>query len=102
MALDTNELVSRTDERQAGISWPIAVDAKLERLLEMARAVGEPTSRREIVACILALTDVADPEELSAMLRRYRRMRVHDLFAHDDTNVVTFTPHGPDPRRRQA
>jgi hypothetical protein len=101
--LGMDELVSTYENRQAGISWPIPVDARLERLLQMAREDGEPTSRREIVACILALAEVADAVALRTMLSRYRRMRVHELLsAPDDTNVVAFTQHGPGPRRRQA
>lgn len=97
--LDMDKLVSKSGDRQAGISWPLPVDAKLERLLQMARDVGEPTSRREIAACLLASADVADGEELAKMLFRYRRMRVRDvLSAPDDAKVIKFARHGPGPR----
>ena len=99
--LDIDQLVSKSGDRQAGISWPLPVDAKLERLLQMARDVGEPTSRREIAACLLALADVDDGNELSEMLFRYRRMRVRDvLSAPDDAKVIAFARHGPGPRGR--
>ena len=101
--LERDELVSTYADRQAGISWPLPVDAKLEHLLDVARSIGEPTSRREIVACILALTEVDSPEHLSTMLRDYRRMKVHEMpSASNDNNVVEFKSHGPGPRRRQA
>jgi hypothetical protein len=103
VTLDMDELVSRSGDRQAGISWPLPVDAKLERLLQMARDVGEPTSRREIAACLVAFAEVADADALSEMLFRYRRMRVRELVsAPDNTNIVAFTQHGPGPRRRRA
>jgi hypothetical protein len=99
--LDMDRLVSKSGDRQAGISWPLPVDAKLERLLQMARDVGEPTSRREIAACLLALADVVDGNELSEMLFRYRRMRVRDvLSAPDEAKVIAFARHGPGPRGR--
>jgi hypothetical protein len=101
--LEMDELVSTYADRQAGISWPLPVDAKLEHLLQLARSVGEPTSRREIAACILALAEVMSPEHLSTMLRDYRRMKVRQMpSASNDSNVVEFRPHGPGPRRRQA
>jgi hypothetical protein len=102
--LEMDKLVSTYADRQAGISWPLPVDAKLEHLLQLARSVGEPTSRREIVACILTLFEVDDPDRLSGMLRNYRRMKVRDMpsASNNDSNVVEFKSHGPGPRRRQA
>jgi hypothetical protein len=101
--LEMDDLVSTYADRQAGISWPLPVDAKLEHLLQLARSVGEPTSRREIVACILTLAEVDGPDHLSEMLRRYRRMKVRDMpSASDESNVVEFKSYGPGPRRRQA
>ncbi len=101
--LEMEELVSTYSDRQAGISWPLPVDAKLEHLLQLARSVGEPTSRREIVACILAVFEVDSPEQLSELLREYRRMKVRELpSASEDSNVVEFKSYGPGPRRRQV
>lgn len=100
--LKVRNAVSNYPDRQAGISWPLPVDAKLEELLNAARAVGERTSRREIAAAIIAMTNFTG-EELSALLRRYRLAQVGDVLQPSDTsNVVKFTPHGPGPRRRDA
>lgn len=101
--LDVRDAVSSYKDRQAGISWPLPVDAKLEQLLDTARAVGERTSRREIVAAIIAMTKLTG-DELSALLRSYRLARVGDILlqSSDTSNVVKFTKHGPGPRRRDA
>ena len=100
-SLKVGDEVSSYPDRQAGISWPLPVDAKLEELLDAARAVGERTSRREIVAAIIALSEFSG-EELSDLLRRYRLARVGDVLqpASEASNVVKFTQHGPGPRRR--
>jgi hypothetical protein len=100
--LKVRDAVSSYEDRQAGISWPLPVDAKLEQLLDAARAVGERTSRREIVAAIIAMSNFTG-EELSALLRSYRLALVGDVLQSSDTsNVVKFTRHGPGPRRRDA
>jgi hypothetical protein len=100
--LKVRDPVSSYPDRQAGISWPLPVDAKLEELLNAARAVGERTSRREIVAAIIAMTEFTG-EELSDLLHRYRLAHVGDVLQPSDTsNVVKFTQHGPGPRKRDA
>jgi hypothetical protein len=100
-ALKVGDTVSSYPDRQAGISWPLPVDAKLEDLLKTARAVGERTSRREIVAAIIAMAEF-DGQKLSELLRRYRLARVGDVLQPSDTsNVVRFTYHPPGPRRAE-
>jgi hypothetical protein len=99
--LNISDGVSSYPDRQAGISWPLPVDAKLEELLKAARSVGERTSRREIVAAIIAMANYSG-EELSNLLRSYRLARVGEVLQSSDTsNVVKFTQHGPGPRRRE-
>jgi hypothetical protein len=98
--LKVGDTVSSYPDRQAGISWPLPVDAKLEDLLKAARDVGERTSRREIVAAMIAMAQLSG-EQLSDLLRRYRLSRVGDVLQPSDTsNVVKFTQYGPGPRRR--
>ena len=98
--LNVGDALSSYPDRQAGISWPLPVDAKLEDLLKAARSVGERTSRREIVAAIVAMANFSG-DELSRLLRDYRLARVGDVLQPSDTsNVVKFTEHGPGPRRQ--
>jgi hypothetical protein len=98
--MHVDEAVSSYPDRQAGISWPLPVDAKLEQLLTAARSVGERTSRREIVAAVIAMTANFTGEELSVLLRSYRLAHVGDILTSPKaTNVVEFTKHGPGPRR---
>jgi hypothetical protein len=101
-SLNVQDAVSSYPHRQAGISWPLPVDAKLEQLLDMARAAGERTSRREIVAAIIAQADFTG-EELSDVLHRYRLARVGDVLQSTDTsNVVNFIHRRPGPRGRDG
>jgi hypothetical protein len=97
--LEIGARVCSYPQRQAAISWPLPVDAKLEELLNSARAVGERTSRREIAAAIIAMTPI-DGTALSDTLRRYRLAQVGEILPSSDraSNVV-FIQHGPGPRK---
>ena len=83
-------------QRQCAISWPLAIDLKVERMLARATETGENTSRKEIVAAELSA------EELSEVVRRYRRAAVGDVLgdASQSAEVVTFTRRKPGPRSR--
>jgi hypothetical protein len=94
--------VSTYRDRQAGISWPLPVDAKLEELLKAVRAVGERTSRREIVAAIVAMSNFTG-KELSDLLHEYRLAKVGQVLRPSEaSNVVNFTQQASGPRRRGA
>jgi len=107
--LNLGDAVSTYPDRQAGISWPLPVDAKLEELLKTARAVGERTSRREIVAAMVAMSDLTG-QGLSDLLHEYRLAKVGQVLRPSETsnrpsetsNVVNFTQHPSGPRRRGA
>jgi hypothetical protein len=97
--LEIGALVCSYRPRQAAIAWPLPVDAKLEELLNSARAVGERTSRREIAAAIIAMTPI-DGKALSDTLHRYRLAQVGEILPTSDTSSnVVFIQHGPGPRR---
>jgi hypothetical protein len=97
--LRLDDPVSDYPDRQAGISWPLPVDAKLEQLLQTAREVAERTSRREIVAAIIAMDTNYTGDELSKLLRRYRLARVGDVLGQPDkSNVVPFIHRNSGPR----
>lgn len=85
-------------QKQAAIAWPLPVDARLDELLAQASAAGENTSRKELVAAIIANVKVSDAQ-LGRLLRQYRKTRVRDLIAlPEGENVVPFVKHRPGPR----
>jgi hypothetical protein len=100
VALD--ELLIDGEERNPGLSWPLAVDRWLETKLEQARAAGMATSRKEL-ACVLMTAHDPGEEELVELLRRYRRLTVRELLKIEDEvdGVVTYMkqPSGPRVRR---
>lgn len=97
-SLAADQLVRDCPQKQAAVTWPLPVDARLDELLAQAEAAGENTSRRELVAAIIGSTRLTDVQ-LGRMLRRYRTAKVHDLILFPEgENVVPFVKHKPGPR----
>jgi hypothetical protein len=103
--LDADSRVVRSPEKQGAVAWPLPVEAKLDVLLRRAEEAGERTSRKELVAALIAVYD-GEGEELSALLRRYRRTTVRELLAVPKSeNVIDITQRrkpGPRPRGEVA
>ncbi len=97
-SLDANSRVIDNPQRSAAVSWPLPVDAWLERLVEQAKDAGENTSRKEVVAALVA-TSKPSAAQLGKMLRRYRTMKVREILpVPEGENVVPFTRQPPGPR----
>jgi hypothetical protein len=96
--LAADQLVRDCPQKQAAVAWPLPIDARLDELLAQANAAGENTSRKELVAAIIAATRVSDAQ-LGKLLRRYRTARVRDLVSiPEGENVLPFAKHKPGPR----
>ena len=86
-------------DKQAAVAWPLPVDARLDQLLARARDAGERTSRREIVAALVAMCDL-NGDDLGTLLRRYRTSRLRDVVeVASDADAVPFARQRPGPRR---
>ncbi len=96
--LAADQLVRDYPQKQAAVAWPLPVDVRLDELLAQAEAAGESTSRKELVAAIIATTRVTDAQ-LGKLLRRYRTAKVRDLVSlPEGDNVIPFVKHKPGPR----
>lgn len=98
--LNLEDKVAGSAERNSGVSWPLAIDRRLDQILSVAADVGERTTRKELVAAIL-LSFEPDEESLNEVLRRFRKARIADalLDAPDEADgVVTFIPNQAGPR----
>lgn len=101
ISLDADSRVVKIAEKQAAIAWPLPVEVRLEMLLEQARSAGESTSRKELVAALIATCDKTDVQ-LSQMLRLYRKLKVREILSvPDGQNVVPFENKPPGPRARR-
>lgn len=93
-----------SQDRQVGLRWPVALDRRLDDLLDRAEDAGERTNRRELIAALLLAAEY-DGDELRELLRTYRTALVRDApLATDveDGNVLKFEPPSPGPRPRKS
>lgn len=98
--IPADELLIDGEERNPGLSWPLAVDRWLEQRLEQARAAGLSSSRKELVAALMTAR-TPDDEELAQLLRDYRRKHVRDLLElPTDADGVTYLHRTPGPRSK--
>ncbi len=99
-----DERIEQCAERNAGVSWPMPIDAKLDAVLDIAREDGTRTTRKELIAAILFDFD-PDADYIADLLRRYRRATVYDVTMvdlPDGENVIELHQHGPGPRPRDT
>jgi hypothetical protein len=92
------ELLHRQRQRRTtSVQWPEDIDRRLNILLRTATAAGERTSRAELLAALVAAADLR-PEELTALLHRYRLLPEDALMDDEHRDDL---PHvrSPGPRR---
>jgi hypothetical protein len=94
--------VSATPQRNAGVSLPVAVDYRLDQLVDAANELGARTTRKELLALLVVEAEVS--AELVQDLLRYRQARVRDVLIavnedlHEDDNVIRMPARRPGPR----
>lgn len=100
MSLDADSRVVDHMDRQVSLGWPPPVDVRLDRLLDQARRAGERTSRKELVAALVATCHPTDAQ-LGNMIKRYRRLKVREIMpVPEGENVVPLKRQPPGPRTR--
>jgi hypothetical protein len=88
-------------EKAVGVDWPLPINHRLEQLLWRTNDAGENTTRKELLAAIvLAVTE--DPDELSKMVRTYRRSTARAALINPpaEGNVVMLPRYKSGPRSR--
>lgn len=94
------ERLDSSRDRQVSFRIPLALDQRLDALVDRALDAGERTNRRELLAAIL-FTAGQDGDELGALLKRYRRATVREAMLDQDTgNLIEFRRRAPGPRPR--
>ena len=91
----------RSPQRNSGLNLPHAVDFKIDDLLDIAADAGERSSRKEIVAALIAVA-TTDPDQLVEILRTYRSLSNGAILASEgstDAQVVELRQAGPGPRK---
>jgi hypothetical protein len=98
-AVNVNDLLRKSADRQVTFRLPSALDQRLDALLERAVEAGENTTRRELLSALLLATDLTG-EQLSGLLHDYRIARVTSALLDHETsgNVIQLERHKPGPR----
>lgn len=76
---DADTSIHDYPDRQAGITWPTPVDAKLMNFVGVVITEGGRTTRREMAAALIVAANY-QPEELLEILRNYRLANVSDVI----------------------
>lgn len=101
--LEASAPVRTSVDKQPGLRWPVAIDQRLDALVERAAGAGERTDRRELLAALVAATDLSG-EELGVLLKRYRQMTVAQAVLDMEVSgkVISLTQHQPGRRPRRS
>lgn len=87
-------------DRQVGIRWPMALDQRLDDLMDRANDSGANTTRRETLAALLLDADFTG-DELVELIRRYRTALVKEAplsVVPAKGNLFELRSHRPGPR----
>ena len=94
------ERLDNSRDRQVSFRIPLALDQRLDALVDRAIDAGERTNRRELLAAIVFAAGHSG-EELGALLRSYRKATVREAVLDQDTgNLIEFRRRAPGPRPR--
>jgi hypothetical protein len=99
--IQSGDKVARSrDKKAAAITWPRAVDRRLDQLQAVANDAGDRTTRAELAAAIISDAE-ADPERLRALLTAYRKMTNAEVLLDAGAvgDVVQLPVHRPGPRQ---
>lgn len=94
--LAANAKVDDSPTCPVGATWPMPVHQRLEELVTIARARGERTTKRELLAAIVCAFD-PDTADIEATLKHYRLATVQEVALRRPTanNVVEIDRFGP-------
>lgn len=86
--------------KQAGLSWPLPADRRLDQLVEAANESGARTRRNELAAAILFAAP-GDGEMLLQLVLRWRRALIRDVVIDtpEESSAVYLPRYGPGRRK---
>jgi hypothetical protein len=101
VVLEADVRASVTVSKQAGLTWPMPADRRLDQLVDIANEAGASTRRNELAAALIASAD-PDGEVLLQLVLRWRRSRVRDVILSTQHNQkIVYLPRYK-PGRRKA
>ncbi|MEV4383815.1 hypothetical protein [Streptosporangium sp. NPDC049644] len=94
------KLLWRARRRNTLVTWPQAVDDRLERLVAAGLAAHENVNRSQLLAALVVNAEVS-PEHVAALLQAYRSMSADALDNTSGSGIPEDWPEvrHPGPRR---
>lgn len=91
----------RCPQGQAGLSLPVPINQRIDRLCDLADRKGMNASRKDLVAALVLAAPV-DPRKLAKLIERYRTApaREASIGPGEEENVLTLRPRKPGPKPR--
>jgi hypothetical protein len=102
-AIPGDLLLKRCPQTQAGLSFPIPINQRIDLLCDLADEEGIETSRKDLVAA-LVLAAEPNPRKLAAAIQRYRKARAREAAVGpgDEENVLRLQVRKPGPKNRKV
>lgn len=103
-SVNATELLRNSRDRQVSLRLPLALDQRLDALVERATNAGERTTRAELLQALLMDCNL-NGVELGDRLRHLRTASCGDAVLDHSVpgdNVLQLSGHKPGPRARQA
>lgn len=97
--INPDEALREAEERQVGVSLPIQISHRLDRLVALAESGGLRVYRKDLVAA-LVLAAAEDPDELTELLLRFGKAKNRDAMADDERGAEVLRLERPKPGRR--
>jgi hypothetical protein len=100
ISLQADLKASTAITKQAGLSWSLPADRRLDQLVEMANESGASTRRNELAAATVAAAP-NDGELLLQLVLRWRRALVRDVVVDtpQESSAVYLPRYGPGRRK---
>jgi hypothetical protein len=97
--INPDEALHEAEERQVGVSLPIQISHRLDRLVTLATSGGLRVYRKDLVAA-LVLSAAEDPDKLTELLLRLGKAKNRDAMADDEQGAKVLRLERPKPGRR--
>lgn len=97
--INPDEFLREAEEQQVGVSLPIQISRRLDRLVALAGSGGLRVYRKDLVAA-LVLAATEDSEELTELLLKLGKAKNRDAMADDEQDAEILRLERPKPGRR--
>lgn len=97
--IDPEELLREAEERQVGVSVPLQISRRLDRLVLLVDSEGLRVFRKDLVAALILAVE-EDPEKLAELVVELRKAKNRDAMPPEEQSADVLRFDRPRPGRR--